>query len=37
MNNDSLSEELSPGNHAQGRKTTILNIVIDTNHLDIVF
>ena len=34
MTDDSLSEELSPENHAQGGQTTALDIVLDTDHLD---
>ena len=34
MSDDSLSEELSPENHAQGRQTTALDIVLDTDHQD---
>ena len=34
MTDDSLSEELSPGNHAQGRQTTTLDIFFDPDHLD---
>ena len=34
MTDYSLSEELSPENHAQGGQTTALDIVLDTDHLD---
>ena len=34
MTDDSLSQELSPENHAQGGQTTALDIVLDTDHLD---
>ena len=34
ITDDSLSEELSPENHAQGGQTTALNIVLDMDHLD---
>ena len=33
MTDYSLSEELSPKNHAQGGQTTTLDIVLDTDHL----
>ena len=34
MTDDSLSEELSPEDHAQGGQTTVLDSVLDTDHLD---
>ena len=34
MTDDSLSEELSPENHAQGGQTTAPDTVLDTDHLD---
>ena len=34
MTDYSLSEELSPENHAQGGQTTALDIVFDIDHLD---
>ena len=34
MTDDSLSEELSPENHAQCGQSTALDIVLDTDHLD---
>ena len=36
MTDDSLSEELSPENHAQGGQTTALDIVLDTTNYSVL-